>query len=103
HATAGGRGDPRVGGADLVGRTVVVGAAANKEQGDVARDRLGLDDRQPVPPCRAVDVIGGEPGLGGHLQYVRDAPVPLQLADRLPAVGRVRGGDVAIEGGGARR
>jgi hypothetical protein len=61
HDGAGFQRDLREDGADLLRRIVVVDAAMDVEQGDVALDRLRLDDRQPVPPHGAVDVGAGEP------------------------------------------
>ena len=74
-------------------------AAGDEEEAGRVGDRIRLDDGQPVPPFRPVDVAGGQPPLRDHFEDVRGVPLARPgRHDREPE-GRVRRLDVAIEGG----
>jgi len=68
----------------------------------VVADLVGAEDREPVFPDRAVDLVGGEPGLRGHFE---DEGGEIRAGDGardFPAISGIRGLHVTIEGGQRR-
>ena len=81
-----------------LGRVAAVGTAADEEQRFRAGYGVGSDNGQPMLPERPVHLIGGEPGLRGHLQHVGGAVLGLIRGDEAVGVVRVGRGHVLVKG-----
>jgi hypothetical protein len=78
---------------------VAVGAAADPQEGGGVAHVLGPHDGEPVRPLGAVDLLGGAPALRDELDGQGGVEVFVFGRDQAPAVGRIRRGDVTVEGG----